>query len=110
AHIVRLAEKFNWPFTGIALAIAGLTYLFTHDLSRTLAVLAIATPCPLLIAAPIAFLGGMSKAARRTIIIKRPAVLEILSRATTIYLDKTGTLTIGEPKLASITVLDKSID
>lgn len=110
ANIVRLAQKFNWPFTAISLLIAGGTYLITRDLARTLAVLAIATPCPLLIAAPIAFLGGMSKAAKKTIIIKKPAVLEILSQATSLYLDKTGTLTLGEPKLESVVMLDKNID
>lgn len=110
ANIVRLAQKFNWPFTAVSLFIAGGTYFATRDLARTLAVLAIATPCPLLISAPIAFLGGMSKAAKKTIIIKKPAVLEILSRATSLYLDKTGTLTLGEPHLESINLLDKNID
>lgn len=110
AEIVRLAQKFNWPFTVISLITAGATYALTQDLGRTLAVLAIATPCPLLIAAPIAFLGGMSKGAKKTIIIKKPAVLEILSRATTLFLDKTGTLTLGQPALTSITLFDKNVD
>ncbi len=110
ANMVRMAQKFNWPFTAVSLVIAGATYLFTQDLARTIAVLAIATPCPLLIAAPIAFLGGMSKAARKTIIIKKPSVLEVLSGATTIYLDKTGTLTLGEPTLKSVKLYNKNID
>lgn len=109
ARTVRLAQKFNWPFTAITLVLAAVTYGLTRDLSRTLAVLAIATPCPLLISAPIAFLGGMSKAAKQTVIIKKPAVLETLARATTIYLDKTGTLTLGQPILVSITVLQKTM-
>ncbi len=110
ARIVRLAQKFNWPFTVIALVTAGATYLITRDLARTLAVLAIATPCPLLIAAPIAFLGGMSKAAKKTIIIKKPSVLEVLSRATTLFFDKTGTLTLGTPTLTEIKLYNKNID
>lgn len=110
AEIVRLAQKFNWPFTAVSLVVAGGTYALTQDFGRTLAVLAIATPCPLLIAAPIAFLGGMSKGAKKTIIIKKPAVLEILSRATTIFLDKTGTLTLGQPTLTSIALYDKNVD
>lgn len=110
ANIVRLAQKFNWPFTAVSLITALCTYALTQDFGRTLAVLAIATPCPLLIAAPIAFLGGMSKGAKKTIIIKKPAVLEILSRATTIFLDKTGTLTLGEPALTSVTLFDKNVD
>ena len=110
ANIVRLAQKFNWPFTAVSLVVAGGTYALTQDFGRTLAVLAIATPCPLLIAAPIAFLGGMSKGAKKTIIMKKPAVLEILSRATTIFLDKTGTLTLGQPTLISIALYDKNVD
>ncbi len=110
ANLVRLAQKFNWPFTVVALGLAGGTYLFTHDISRLLAVLAIATPCPLLIAAPIAFLGGMNKAARQNIIIKKPSVLEALAGVRTIFFDKTGTLTLGEPRLREIKLFDKNID
>lgn len=110
AHLVRLAEKFNWPFTAVALVIAGLTFLITRDVARTLAVLAIATPCPLLIATPIAFLAGMSNAAKRTIIIKKPSVIELLSKTTAVFLDKTGTLTIGQPELAETQLFDKNID
>lgn len=110
AHLVRLAQKFNWPFTAITLVLAGTTYALTQDITRLLAILAIATPCPLLIAAPIAFLGGMNKAAKRNIIIKKPSVLEALSGATTLFFDKTGTLTLGEPALQRIEVFDKNID
>lgn len=110
ANLVRLAQKFNWPFTAITLVLAGGTYFITHDIERLLAVLAIATPCPLLIAAPIAFLGGMNKAAKKNIIIKKPSVLEALSRIQTVLFDKTGTLTLGEPRLESVRVFDKNID
>ncbi len=110
ANLVRLAQKFNWPFTIVSLLLAGGTYFFTREISNLLAVLAIATPCPLLIAAPIAFLGGMNKAAKQNIIIKKPSVLEALSGVKTIFFDKTGTLTLGEPKLREIRLFDKNID
>lgn len=106
APFVRLAEKANWPFTIASLAIAGLAYLFTADITRALAVLVIATPCPLIIAAPVAFVGGLSRAARGNIIVKRPAALEIVTRVKTIFFDKTGTLTLGTPTVAAIELLD----
>lgn len=102
AHVVRLAEKVNFPFTAIALLLAGGAYLFSDELSRALAVLVIATPCPLIIAAPVAFIGGLSRAARKNIIVKRPVTLELLDRVTVVFFDKTGTLTLGEPDLISI--------
>jgi heavy metal translocating P-type ATPase len=106
APFVRLSAKANLPFTLLTLALSGGTYLFTGDITRVLAVLVIATPCPLIIAAPVAFIGGLSRAAGRNIIVKTPAALESISRITTIFFDKTGTLTLGAPKLTSVTVLD----
>ncbi len=104
--LVRLAERSNWIFTLITLALAlGALFLF-HDWERFLAVLVIATPCPLLIAAPVSFLGGLSRAARNGIIIKSPSVLEALAKTKTLFFDKTGTLTLGEPELKCIEVLD----
>lgn len=105
APLVRLAERANLPFTLLTLAIAGGTYLFSHDITRVLAVLVIATPCPLIIAAPVAFIGGVSRAARKNIIVKTPAALETLARATTLFFDKTGTLTLGVPQLTNIVLL-----
>ncbi|MBI5405893.1 cadmium-translocating P-type ATPase [Candidatus Kaiserbacteria bacterium] len=105
APFVRLAAAANVPFTLLALVIAGGVYLFTGDLSRVLAVLVIATPCPLIIAAPVAFIGSLSRAASRNIIVKTPGTLEALARATTIFFDKTGTLTLGEPRLTGIDLL-----
>lgn len=104
APIVRLSERANFPFTAITLALAGGAYFFSGEVTRALAVLVIATPCPLIIAAPIAFIGGLSRAARRNIIIKRPVALEALARATTVFFDKTGTLTLGTPELVSLEV------
>ena len=104
-RVVRLAEKVNFPFTAITLLLAGTAYYFTGEIARALAVLVIATPCPLLIAAPVAFIGGLSRAARKNIIVKRPASLEVISRARAIFFDKTGTLTLGKPELTKIDVL-----
>lgn len=107
ARIVRLAERYNYGFTAVTLAMAGAAYIISRDPSRLLAVLVIATPCPLLIAAPVSFLGGLNKASKKNIIVKRPAALENLSQITTIFFDKTGTLTLGEPRLIKIDILAK---
>lgn len=110
APFVRLAGRANIPFTFATLFIAAAAYLGSGgDLIRLLAVLVIATPCPLIIAAPVAFIGGLSKAAGRNIIVKTPAALEAIARVTTVYFDKTGTLTLGEPQLIGIEVLDASL-
>ncbi|QQR78674.1 MAG: cadmium-translocating P-type ATPase [Candidatus Moraniibacteriota bacterium] len=109
SHLVRLAGQLNWPFTAVTLILSIGTYLVTGDMERFLAVLVVATPCPLLIAAPIAFLGGLSKAARRHIIIKTPETLERLAKTTTIFFDKTGTLTLGIPALRTIVPLDVAV-
>ncbi|MDD3531543.1 MAG: heavy metal translocating P-type ATPase [Candidatus Pacebacteria bacterium] len=102
APFVRLTTAANLPFTILTLVISGGAYLLTGDLARVLAVLVIATPCPLIIAAPVAFIGGLSRAAGKNIIVKTPATLESLSSITTIFFDKTGTLTLGTPQLTSI--------
>ncbi len=106
---VRLTTAANLPFTLLTLAISGGAYLLTGDITRVLAILVIATPCPLIIAAPIAFIGGLSRAAGRNIIVKTPTALETIARVTTIFFDKTGTLTLGAPELTGITLLDKKI-
>ena len=105
APVVRLAERINFPFTAIALALALGAYFLTGEAWRALAVLVIATPCPLIIAAPVAFIGGLSRAARKNIIVKRPATLEVLTRVRMMFFDKTGTLTLGQPKLYATEVL-----
>ncbi len=101
-RLVRLASKYNILFTIVTLLIALLTYLFSHDYKNVLAVLVIATPCPLILATPIALIGGMNSAAKRKIIIKRLSSLEVLSRVDALIFDKTGTLTLGKPQLISI--------
>ncbi|OGI22168.1 MAG: cadmium-translocating P-type ATPase [Candidatus Moranbacteria bacterium RIFCSPHIGHO2_01_FULL_55_24] len=110
APLARLSERYNILFTIFSLAIAFAAYFFSGDLMRFLAVLVIATPCPLLIAAPMSFIGGLNKAARKNIIIKSPFILELLASTKTILFDKTGTLTLGEPRLRSIHIFDKHLD
>lgn len=108
--MVRLADKYSSYFTVITLAIAGIAYFYSNfDLMRVLSVLAIATPCPLIIATPIALLGGVNSAARSRVIIKRLAALEALSRINILIFDKTGTLTIGKPILRKVEIISRSL-
>jgi heavy metal translocating P-type ATPase len=102
APVVRLADRYAVPFTVVALVIAGGAWLVSGDPVRFAEVLVVATPCPLLLAAPVAFLGGMSRAARNGIIVKGGGVLEQLARARTVVFDKTGTLTHGAPSIARV--------
>ena len=100
--VVRLADRYAVPFTLLAFALAGLGWYFSQDPGRFAQVLVVATPCPLLIAAPVAFLAGTSRAARSGIIIKNGGTLEQLARVQTAVFDKTGTLTHGRPTLHGI--------
>ena len=102
APVVRLADRFAVPFTLLALVIGGTAWAIAGDATRFAEVLVLATPCPLLIAAPVAFIGGMSRAARAGILVKGGGVLEQLARAKTAVFDKTGTLTIGRPAVTSV--------
>ena len=102
APVVRLADRYALPFTGLALALGALAWILSGEPGRFAAVLVVATPCPLLIAAPVAFLGGMSRAARSGIIVKNGGTLEQLSRIRTAAFDKTGTLTLGRPALQAL--------
>jgi heavy metal translocating P-type ATPase len=97
----RLGDQLGAWYTPIALVIAIGAWLWSGDPVRFLAVLVVATPCPLLIAIPVAIIGAISLAAKRSIIIRDPAVLERIDRCRTIILDKTGTLTYGEPTLTN---------
>lgn len=100
---VRLADKYSTFFAAGTLLIAGYAYFSSgYDLTRVLSVLAIATPCPLIIATPIALLGGVNSAAKKRIIIKRLSSLESLSKVDTVIFDKTGTITLGRPKLTEV--------
>jgi heavy metal translocating P-type ATPase len=110
---VRLTDRYSIPFTVISFAIAGTMWIVTGDPNRFLQILVVATPCPLLLAAPIALISGMSRAAKNGIIVKSGSVLEKLAEVKSIGFDKTGTLTEGKPVVSNITVYngydDKSI-
>lgn len=107
--IRRLGDQIGSIFGPVALIFALMTWYFTGDAIRFLAVLVIATPCPLLIAIPITVISAISMAARRAIIIKDPTVLERLPTCRTAIFDKTGTLTYGKPVLSEI-ITEKDID
>jgi len=100
--IRRLGDRLGTWYTPLALSLAGIAWLTTGESHRFLAVLVVATPCPLLISIPIAVIGAISLSARRGIIIKNPAVLEQVDRCRTLIFDKTGTLTYGRPSLSEI--------
>ena len=106
APVVRLADRFAVPFTLVSLAIAGTAWAISGEPSRFAEVLVLATPCPLLIAAPVAFLGGLSRAAKAGVIVKGGAVLERLARVRSAAFDKTGTLTQGRPDLIEVRPVD----
>jgi len=102
AELVRLADRYALYFLPVALAVAGVAWAISGNAVRALAVLVVATPCPLILAAPIAIVAGISRAARRGIIIKGGGALETLARGKTLILDKTGTLTAGSPALTNV--------
>jgi heavy metal translocating P-type ATPase len=98
-RIRRLGDQLGAFYTPVAVAIGIVTWLATGNAVRFLAVMVVATPCPLLIAIPVAVIGSISLAAKRAIIVRDPAVLETVSTCRTIIFDKTGTLTYGQPEL-----------
>jgi len=98
----RLGDQLGAIYTPVAVAVALLAWFVSGDEVRFLSVLVVATPCPLLIAIPVAVIGSISLAARRGIIIKDPAILEKIDTCRTALFDKTGTLTYGQPKLAKL--------
>ncbi len=107
APFVRLADRYALFFVPLTLVIAGAAWLASGDPVRALAVLVVATPCPLLLAAPIAIVAGISRAARRGVIVKGGGALEALGRARVLLFDKTGTLTAGRPRLAAVEIGDQ---
>jgi heavy metal translocating P-type ATPase len=104
APFVRLADRYALIFLPVTLVLAFVAWLISGDLIRSLAVLVAATPCPLILAAPVAFIAGVAQAARRGILIKGGGALEALARAHTVLFDKTGTLTVGGARLLSVEV------
>jgi heavy metal translocating P-type ATPase len=101
-RIRRLGDQLGTYYTPLAVAIALAAWAWSGDVLRFLSVLVVATPCPLLIAIPVAIIGSISLAARRGIIVKDPSVLESISQCRTAIFDKTGTLTYGKPALTEI--------
>ena len=105
AEFTRLADRYAAVFLPFSLAVAGLAWAAAGDPTRGLAVMVVATPCPLILAAPIAFVGGLSRAARAGVIVKGAGVLERLGTTQTVLLDKTGTVTSGDPEIESVVLL-----
>jgi heavy metal translocating P-type ATPase len=101
APLTRLADRWAVGFVAFTAVLAGGTWLLSGDPVRALAVLVVATPCPLILAAPVALVAGIGRAARRGIVIKGGGALERLARVQTVLFDKTGTLTPGRPRLAA---------
>jgi heavy metal translocating P-type ATPase len=101
APFVRLADRYALWFLPLSLAVAGAAWAL-GGAARAVAVLVVATPCPLILAAPVALVSGLSAAARRGIVVKNGGVLERLARCTTVLLDKTGTLTVGQPAVTAV--------
>jgi heavy metal translocating P-type ATPase len=104
APSVRLADRYAALFVPVTLAIAGLAWVISGDPIRMLSVLMVATPCPLILAVPIAVVSGISRAAHRGIIVKNGGALETLARGQVLLFDKTGTLTSGVPVVGDIEV------
>lgn len=102
APLQRMADRYATWFTPLTLVICAIAFVASRDWTRVLAVLVVATPCPLILATPVAFVGGVNRAARHHIIIRSGGALETLSRVTAVLLDKTGTITLGEPMMARV--------
>jgi heavy metal translocating P-type ATPase len=106
APLQRLADRYAVWFTPITLAVCVIAYVLTRDPVRILAVLVVATPCPLILATPVAIIGGINRAARSRIIVRHGGALEQLAGVTVAVFDKTGTLTIGRPEVSSVIATD----
>lgn len=102
APMARLADRWSLGFLAVTVAIAGAAWWFTGDPIRAVAVLVVATPCPLILAVPVALVAGLSRAAHFGVLIKGTGALETMARIRTLILDKTGTLTDGRPQIVSI--------
>jgi heavy metal translocating P-type ATPase len=102
APLQRLADRYAVWFTPLTLAVCAAAYILSRDPTRVLAVLVVATPCPLILATPVAIVGGINRAARRGIIFRHGTALEQLGRIAVAVFDKTGTLTIGQPRVETV--------
>ena len=106
APMSRLADRYALLFLLVTVVVAGAAWWFTGDPIRAVAVLVVATPCPLILAVPVALVAGLSRAAKYGVLIKGASALEALAGVRTLILDKTGTLTDGRPQIVSIEVFD----
>jgi heavy metal translocating P-type ATPase len=106
APFVRMADRYAAGFLPVAVAVAGLAWLVSGDPVRAVAVLVVATPCPLILAAPVALVSGVSRAARAGVVVKGAGVIEVLGAARTVLLDKTGTVTLGRPTVDQVRSLN----
>lgn len=102
APVVRLADRYAAWFLPLSLLLAGAAWLASGSAVRAVAVLVVATPCPLLLAAPVAIVCGLSRASRHGVVIRTGGALENLGRASTMVMDKTGTLTAGRPTVVEV--------
>lgn len=102
APVVRLADRYAAWFVPVTLVLSGVAWLWTDDPVRAVAVLVVATPCPLLLAAPVAIVSGLAHAARLGVVVRDGGSLERLGQARTVVLDKTGTLTVGRPRVVEV--------
>ena len=102
APMQRLADRYAVWFTPLTLAVCAVAWLASGDSNRVLAVLVVATPCPLILAVPVAVIGGINRAARRQVIFRSGRALEELGRTTVAVFDKTGTLTLGRPEVSAV--------
>jgi heavy metal translocating P-type ATPase len=100
APMVRLADRYALGFLALTVVLAGAAWALTDDPIRAVAVLVVATPCPLILAVPVALVAGLSRAAGEGVLIKGAAALETMARIAVLVLDKTGTLTSGQPRIA----------
>ena len=103
APFQRIADRSAVWFTPLTIVVAIVAVVISHDPHRALAVLVVATPCPLILAPPVAIIGGMNRAARRQIIVRNGGAIERLARVDVAVLDKTGTITIGRPAVSHVT-------
>ena len=106
APFVRIADRYAAIFLPVTMVVAGAAWAATGDALRALAVFVVATPCPLILAAPIALISGVSRAARAGVIVKGAGVIEQLGQARSVLFDKTGTLTLGKPEVEAVVPLD----
>jgi heavy metal translocating P-type ATPase len=106
APMSRLADRYAIVFLAVTVALAGAAWALAGDPIRAVAVLVVATPCPLILAVPVAIVSGLSRAAKLGILIKGGKAIETLARVRALVIDKTGTLTLGEARIVSIRAAD----